>query len=225
MQLKAITTTSAINHFRHIYISSNLWMGILSRNFVSKPSICCWACHDGISAAMVKHCLPLNKSQLLPVFNACLILCFFPVQGKTSKVTIIGKLHKQSYNDLQVLGLLVLHVPSSNVFKKLFWIASCGSPELKSGSVPTNMDLKKRLRKKSLRRLLDMHVSRILNPVLMNRKFLPVHYSWISKVLLIPPDIRSHHLCSFKTILHTLSHQNRAQLSCIQEGPLNNSRC
>ena len=75
--------------------------------------------HDGISAAMVKHCLPLIKTQLLAVFNACLILCFFPDQWKTSKVTIIGKLYKQSYSDFSSFRPISLACTFSKCIEKI----------------------------------------------------------------------------------------------------------
>ena len=76
--------------------------------------------------------------------------------------------------------------PNANIGLKL-WVVQLFlfNFGLKSSSVLTNMDLEKR----NLRRQLGMHLSRILNPVLMKRKSLPA-LSWISKVLLIPPGIQ-----------------------------------
>ncbi len=75
--------------------------------------------HDGISVAMLKHCLPRIKSQLIAMNNACLILCFFPELWKTSKETIIGKPNKQSYNDINSFRPISLVCTFSKILEKI----------------------------------------------------------------------------------------------------------
>jgi hypothetical protein len=52
------------------------------------------ASFDGLTTAMVVHCLSVIKSHLMVILNACIILSFFPDKWKISKVNIIGKPNK-----------------------------------------------------------------------------------------------------------------------------------
>ena len=51
---------------------------------------------DGLTTAMVVHCLPIIKPYLMLILNACIVHSFFPEKWKISIVNIIGKPNKQS---------------------------------------------------------------------------------------------------------------------------------
>jgi hypothetical protein len=56
--------------------------------------------YDGISAAIIKECFPVIKMHLLFIVSECVRLNFFPQPWKSSKVIIIGKPNKPSYDTL-----------------------------------------------------------------------------------------------------------------------------
>jgi hypothetical protein len=55
---------------------------------------------DGLSAAIIKKCFPVLKAHLLFIVREGVRLQFFPQAWKTSKVLIVGKPNKPSYDAL-----------------------------------------------------------------------------------------------------------------------------
>jgi hypothetical protein len=58
------------------------------------------AAGDGLSAAIIKKCFPVLKAHLLFIVREGVRLQFFPQAWKTSKVLIVGKPNKPSYDAL-----------------------------------------------------------------------------------------------------------------------------
>ena len=83
---------------------------------------------DGLTTAMVVHCLPIIKPYLMLILNAYIVHSFFPEKWKISKVNIIGKPNKQSYSDLQSFRPISLAGSFSKILEKIIlgrlqWLA------------------------------------------------------------------------------------------------------
>ena len=56
---------------------------------------------DGLSAAILRTCFSVIKFHLLFIMNSCFQLSYFPDAWRSSKVLIIGKPNKPSYDSLK----------------------------------------------------------------------------------------------------------------------------
>ena len=86
---------------------------------------------DGIPATLLLLSVPLIKTQLLLILNACLLLCYFPDQWKVVKVSVIGMQNKKAYDTLQSFRPISLGCNLSKVLEKIIlgrlnWLARSG---------------------------------------------------------------------------------------------------
>lgn len=87
--------------------------------------------HDGLSARLLLHCIPVIKVQLMVILNACVLLCFFPNVWKRAKVSIIGKQNKESYDTLSSyrpisLGSNIAKILEKIILGRLNWHSQGG---------------------------------------------------------------------------------------------------
>ena len=88
--------------------------------------------HDGLSARLLLHCIPVIKVQLMVILNACVLLCFFPNVWKRAKVSIIGKQNKESYDTLSSyrpisLGSNIAKILEKIILGRLNWHSQGGN--------------------------------------------------------------------------------------------------
>ena len=86
---------------------------------------------DGLSAELLLLCIPIIRTRLIAILNACLLLCFFPACWKSAKVSIIGKNNKASYDSLHSfrpisLGSNLAKILEKIILGRLSWAARIG---------------------------------------------------------------------------------------------------
>lgn len=101
-------------------------LAVQSLNRKSAPGL------DGLTSEILMDCLPPIKSQLLNIMNSCFQLETFPEIWKRSKVLIIGKPNKASYNSLKSFRPITLVNSMSKILEKLIlnrltWLAKTQS--------------------------------------------------------------------------------------------------
>ncbi len=74
---------------------------------------------DGLSAAILKSCFPVIKFHLLFIINSCFQLSYFPDAWRSSKVLIIGKPNKPSYDSLNSLRPISLINNFAKILEKI----------------------------------------------------------------------------------------------------------
>lgn len=84
---------------------------------------------DGIPSSLFIFSLPVIRTYLLNIYNACLNSCFFPSQWKISRVTIIGKPNKSSYDTINSFRPISVGSSLSKLLEKiilgrLIWLSN-----------------------------------------------------------------------------------------------------
>lgn len=99
-----------------------LQLAVQSLNRKAAPGL------DGLNSDILMSCFPAISSQLLCIMNSCFQLNSFPEVWKKSKVLIIGKPNKESYNSLNSFRPITLVNSMSKTLEKLIlnrltWLA------------------------------------------------------------------------------------------------------
>jgi hypothetical protein len=74
---------------------------------------------DGLSAAILRACFPVIKLHLLFIMNSCFELSYFPDAWRSSKVLIIGKPNKPSYDRLNSFRPISLINSFAKILEKI----------------------------------------------------------------------------------------------------------